>query len=524
MKKLAFLRFIVVGVVSCWGLATLSACDKGGGETPPEMPSVSIVVGESSEHSVAFTISSENADRAAWIILEKGEAAPTSAAVLDGTAVDVTIAVPVVKDGLAPATDYVVYACAANGSLVGEVVSEKVATKTGTKPEPLEFISLVEAGKNRYTYHIESDGTYRHMALPKQVLDNFTDIYEGNEAAAVELLFGMYGANGTGASDYTVASPTEKAMLDVVAGLDYLVLAYETDASGAAVAAYEKFALQTQEPAVAAGGVDISIERLAALGADFSYAVTGDIALLWEFIMYADDYGTMLETGGEKAIKSHLTTAGTRLDSFDNVSEWMNLEPETDYVLLVLGIDSAGDHTELYQMPFRTALQSDVPTENIVFDRYVEAYYAGETDSGAYEYLFSLADREMAEDPEYGDWYPVDEGAGIMLMCDLYTELSGDGRIPQGQYKLSSGSEAGTWNPSDTFAVLFSEDGDMRYLDFAAGTIDVGYSEGGYVLKVDLKGLEGERFTGTFEGNIDFGISSDAVGRTLPGQFFSGRR
>lgn len=516
MKNSIFLRYIIVSAVSCFGLVSMSACNDP--KSPPEVtvPSVGIVVEKSSTHSVTFSITVENADKAAWAVFEKGKTAPTpSSLFMDGEAVDMTIDSPVEKDGLQPATAYVVYAVAANGEMESKVASADFSTEADTEvPEPLEFISVVEVGKNSYTYHIETeDGVlYRHMALPKQVLDNYTSLWDGNEAAAMELLLGIYGASGEGASDYTVTSPTAKPMLDVVAGLDYLVVACVTDAAGVATAAYEKLAFRTLEPAVAKGSVDIGIERLAALECDFSYAVAGDIALIWDNVLFADDYAAILKDGGEQGLKAHLTATGNRSASFGDVAEWGGLEEKTEYVLCVLGIDSAGDHTELYQLPFTTTELDGVQTEGILFDRYIDAFAVGEVESGAHEYLISFADCLM-EESEYGDYYPADGGEGVMLFCDLYTEPSADGRIPEGEYKFSNDSEIGTWNPYDTWAACFNKEGEMIPMEFVAGTIEVSYGDKGYVIEFNLTGTEDEHFTGTFEGDITFAadFSSAAV-------------
>lgn len=372
------------------------------------------------------------------------------------------------------------------------------------EPEPLGFISLSSAGKNTYTYHIEveEDESYKHLAIPKSVFDNYTNLYEGNEAAATALLFGIYGSDGNGPKDYTVTSPTEKPSQDVVAGMEYLVMAYRTNDSGEPTMDSEKYTFRTQEPGKADGSIAIEITRMTASEADFSYGVSGDIKIIWNYIMYADDYNALLKSAGEDGVKSRLVTVGTRMDKFENEAEWANLEASTDYMLLVLGIDSNGDHTEFYKVPFTTSESGEIDTENIVFDRSLIAM-CDEEEAGLYSNLFLLANCPMEED-EYGDFYPSETESGILLYCGLLTKAPVDGRIPEGTYQMTEGMDVDCWSYDNTWGVCYTEAGDILEVLFSSGTVEVSYKGNGYLMKFDFVTEEGKAFTGTFEGLIAF--------------------
>ena len=509
MKKIRLSRYLTAGTVICCALVSMSSCDRPGPDTPPEKetPAVGLGSPQPASYSVTFRLTPEHADRVAWIILDGETEAPDAAAVLaEGEAADAQKASSVVADGLEPATDYTIYAAAAKGELLSAVAALKVTTEEEPE-EPLGFIALVEAGKRSFTYHIETEEgeSYRHMALAQRIFDNYTTLFEGNEAAAAELLLGMYGTTGTGAADYTMTSPAERVPLDVVAGLDYLVVAVKVDAAGAAAAPYEKLPFRTAEPDRSAGNVNVDIVKLSSYACHLFHDVTEEIVVIWETVFFADDYNDLLAQGGEELLKAQLRAIGARVQSFDKAAEWINLEPETDYVYVMFGVDAAGDHTSLGVLPFTTPVPDEIPTEGIVFDRYISALCLGEAGSGAHEFLLSLANVPMEEDPDYGDFYPADGGPGIMLMCDIYAEASSDGRLPEGTYVFSNDSEAGTWNPYDTWAACFDDAGGMVPVEFAGGTIAVAWEGNGYRIEFDLEGVEGEVFTGTYEGEIAFG-------------------
>lgn len=367
------------------------------------------------------------------------------------------------------------------------------------------IINVYFISANTFIYRIEvdKDESYRHVAVPKALLDNYTDLYEGNEKAAIDLLFGIYGADGEGPETYTVKSPTERPSLDVIADKTYVIMAYRTDEAGNPVEGVQKFIFDTDSAWEAYGNISIEIARIAATECDFSYKVTDDIKVVWNYTMFAEDFEAVQKAGGEKALKTYLTTFGTRmLDRFDQGAEWANLEPVTDYVLLVLGIDEKGSHTELYTVPFTTAEPGEIDTEDIVFDRSLIAM-CDEEEAGLYSNLFLLANCPMEED-EYGDFYPSETESGILLYCGLLTKAPVDGRIPEGTYQMTEGMDVDCWSYDNTWGVCYTEAGDILEVLFSSGTVEVSYKGDGYLMKFNFETEEGKAFTGTFEGSIAF--------------------
>ena len=114
------------------------ACD----EPTPEVEqskdaTVKVVAGEATENSIAFTVTSENAESATWLVLEAAEATPTASEVLaNGTAVEVNKAVECKAEGLEAETEYKIVAAVKNAK--GVAIAEATATtlKAGEEPEP----------------------------------------------------------------------------------------------------------------------------------------------------------------------------------------------------------------------------------------------------------------------------------------------------------------------------------------------------------------------------------------------------
>ena len=105
------------------GLLLAASCQK-----TPENPSVSLAAGEAGENSLTFTITTANADAAAWVVVKDGETVPSAAEILEtGTAAE-TGTSEVSADNLESGTDYVVAAAAGSGSLLSEVATLKMTT------------------------------------------------------------------------------------------------------------------------------------------------------------------------------------------------------------------------------------------------------------------------------------------------------------------------------------------------------------------------------------------------------------
>ena len=114
------------------------ACDEPAPEVEqPKDATVKVVAGEATENSIAFTVTTENAESAAWLVLEAAEATPTASEVLaNGTAVEVNKAVECKAEALEAETEYKIVAAVKNAKGVAMAEATATTLKAGEEPEP----------------------------------------------------------------------------------------------------------------------------------------------------------------------------------------------------------------------------------------------------------------------------------------------------------------------------------------------------------------------------------------------------
>lgn len=134
------------------------ACDKDTSVDEAKDATLSVTAGATSPSSVAFTITSANADKVAYVVVEASEAAPNASEVLaTGTAVEVNTSVEVKESNLEPNTEYTIVAAAQNKKgVVKATASMKTNQGTSdkwelTSEDEVEFSA--EGGKGTITYN-----------------------------------------------------------------------------------------------------------------------------------------------------------------------------------------------------------------------------------------------------------------------------------------------------------------------------------------------------------------------------------
>lgn len=120
----------------------LTSCEK------EQLAKIMLTAKSSTETTVAFAVSPENAVKAAYLCIVKGEATPDAATILStGTAVDATKTTEHTVEGLEPETTYVVYAAAENSEGKAAVA------------EPVELTTLAK-GEQRIVVDKVLEATY----------------------------------------------------------------------------------------------------------------------------------------------------------------------------------------------------------------------------------------------------------------------------------------------------------------------------------------------------------------------------
>lgn len=106
-------------------------------ETPEiKQPTVAVTAGEATENTITFTITSTDADKVAYVVVE-GTEEPTASEVLsNGTEVDANKAVTLTASELEAETEYTIVAAAKNSSAVVKASATKKTLAEGDEPEP----------------------------------------------------------------------------------------------------------------------------------------------------------------------------------------------------------------------------------------------------------------------------------------------------------------------------------------------------------------------------------------------------
>ncbi len=112
-----------------------------------EKPSFTFVAGEATESTLAFTLTSKNADQVKWVCIEKGSRDLTVEQVLkNGSSVDANAEVSLLVEGLLSETTYTIYAAASNAE--HQVLSEPLEMTTLAALPPVE--NFVVEGSRAY--------------------------------------------------------------------------------------------------------------------------------------------------------------------------------------------------------------------------------------------------------------------------------------------------------------------------------------------------------------------------------------
>lgn len=494
---------------------TLAACsdDDSGAENPPPSPSPSVELtleGTPSPNAFSFRLTPSQADRAAWMVVERAQPAPDAARLWTaGNAVAADKPAVLTADALSPATSYTVYAVAAQGETVGKVSSLDVTTAA-----PDGVIWPGEIGKNRIAYHIEmgAEDAYLHTCMMQADVDTFLSLAKTDEEVlnAYRTILQLYGWQAAGSGDFLFEDGQEMPRgraARVMAGIPYVVIASRIDADNNFVGACERIAVTTAEPELLAATIDVEMLDLKAGEVTFKMTPGAGIESYFETLLPGSIADELTAKGGT-ALLEYLFGTGSRVTDFTEPSVWSLPEPESPYVHYVIGVDAKGDRTQLQSHPFESPAAKPVVTENIAFDRYVTATYFGPTTDAdgnpVYNYYFELADCEVEKDPEYGDIYPVDDGPGNVLICDFYTQAGDATKLQDGVYTIGMDMKAGTLGYDYTWAAGFDEEGNETQMSFASGSITVAREGENYRLTVDFMTEQGQAYTGSYTGALPF--------------------
>ena len=201
------------------------ACKK---DTPVDVvevkdPTVAITVGEATETSIAFTITSTDAEEVKYIVVESTETTPTATEVLaNGTAAEVNTEAGCYVAELEQTTEYTIVAAAKNSKAVVKAEAKMTTKGNGNEPEPPtpgEFDVDFKAQEAHIEYYgDQNSAAYNYYVILSDVGVELSANEMSFKDNGVYYLLDLYAADSAENNDYTVPNGKYKAATSSAAG------------------------------------------------------------------------------------------------------------------------------------------------------------------------------------------------------------------------------------------------------------------------------------------------------------------
>ena len=530
MKINKYLSWLMAVVPALMLTLSFSSCkDDDDDNGPVVTPAVTLTAGEATESSVSFTVSPADADKCAYVCVEKtSDALPAAAAILaEGTTVAADKDSQITVSDLAPNTTYVIAAAASNGTTVGEVVKIEMLTSVGTPTVELAEGEVTDASAVvNVTTQYAASGAWTFVGKDDEL-----------PAAAAVL------ENGT------AFEVTDNAAEIVLSDLDP-----ETDYRIAVVAANGDKVSEVADIVVTTVKGDYDRNFVAFEGALNYYgnlqgAGTGDY-----YVGLSNEEQTQMfffDLYGPRAIdpdKAVLPDGTYRWDAENSFAEFTCCNPEysnyyyfdpeqdgenyvafSDVVLTVTNSETATKIVAMVTLEtgekVRCAFEGQLVTSNESGDlrligedvadlkfTYAEGYYHGDYyESGTGNFALNFAN------------VPISNGyltePGDLLFVDLSTTLfenPKDAVLEEGTYTISADHIKGTFMPckvvdvpsfgysfaTGTYCERMNADYEYFYAIVTGGTVTVAKSGDGYKLDFDFETNDGHTFKASYEGEL----------------------
>ena len=201
------------------------ACEEPAPVDQVKNPTVAITMGEATESSIAFTITSTDADEVKYLVVEATEGTPTATEVLtNGTAAQANTEAGCYVAELKKATEYAIVAAAKNSKAVVKAEA-KVTTKgeggeTPTPPTPGEEYDMTFKADDLYIayYGDQYSAAYNYYLILSDVGVNLTETSINYKDNGTYYLLDLYAADAAENNNYTVPNGTYKAATTSAAG------------------------------------------------------------------------------------------------------------------------------------------------------------------------------------------------------------------------------------------------------------------------------------------------------------------
>ena len=427
-------------------------------------PVVTLTEGTASHDGLAFTVALANAERAAYVCIEKTEdmTLPDAAQILEtGTAIEAAGEIQVT--GLKYGTVYVIAAAAVNQDVLSEVVSLEMTTATPATPivsltagtasyNELTFTAaLSDAERAAYVCIEKTEG----MTLPDaaEILETGTAIEAAGEIQVTGLKYGTV---------YVIAAAAVNK--DVFSEVGSLEMTTATPATPI-VSLVAGTPAQNELP---------------------FYVATSD-AEQTAYLCLEKSVTTVPPPADE------ILATGTAItDTKVTVS---GLKAGTTYIIAVAA-SNKGVYSEVKTLEMTTEPEKAGP---IVFTTQVAGGYYGDShDSGYGEYHFVVADGAAAEK----DGVYATVGAGRAMSFDLYQfkSYSAPIKIPARIYNYNTNYGLSTFAPEKTYCTVNDGNGNISKIEFTAGKVDIKLVGTTYTVTAELTTADGEAFSASYTG------------------------
>ena len=187
-------------------------------------PTVAITVGEATESSIAFTITTADADEVKYLVVESAEGTPTATEVLsNGTAAEVNAEAGCYVAELKAETEYTIVAAAKNSKAVAKAEAKMTTKKGGDEPVPPTPGDEYDVTFTANEAHIEYYGDqfspgYNYYVILSDVGVELTENEMSFKETGIYYLLDLYAADSAENNNYTVPNGKYKAATSSAAG------------------------------------------------------------------------------------------------------------------------------------------------------------------------------------------------------------------------------------------------------------------------------------------------------------------
>ncbi len=200
------------------------ACEETPSVDDVKNPTVAITVGEATETSIAFTITSADADQVMYLVVESAEGTPTATEVLaNGTEAQANAEAGCYVAELKAATEYTIVAAAKNTKAVAKAEAKMTTLSNGDVPTPPtpgdEFDAEFTAQDAYIAYYGDMySAAYNYYLILSDVGVVLTDTDISYKENGVYYILDLYAADSAENTNYTVPNGTYKAASSSAAG------------------------------------------------------------------------------------------------------------------------------------------------------------------------------------------------------------------------------------------------------------------------------------------------------------------